>query len=277
MAVVAAALAMTGCDVKSKASAEESESTAKAGVGSGSDAAPKAASASAPANTGKFIYKMDPADSAELKIYEALFKPGSRIEAVVTAMGVYALPRNVPVVAGQCGRVNASYMPSKHAISICYELADAFYKNFLDAGRDDPTASKLTLDALTFTVLHEMGHALVQELELGVTGGEEDAVDDLAALILIQNKKADWAIAGPQALISLTKNHPPKYFAEHSVSEQRLGNVLCMVFGSDPQGQQNMLETIPELRPRAPKCPKEYTQKDKAWTMLLEPHTRKAG
>lgn len=276
--IVGVGLGSIGCDlIKKKVSKDEK--TAKADEDEDdaptktATAAPTQSAAAQPA--GQFVYLYDPPASAALKLYEPLFKAGSRLETVAGAMNVYALPRKVPVVAGECGRIDASYSPSKHAITLCVELADAFYKNFLAGGRDDPTASKLTLDALTFTLLHEMGHALVQELELGVTGGEEDAVDDLAALILIQNKKAEWAIAGTQALIELTKGQKPQFFDEHSFSEQRLGNVLCMVLGSDPNKHMGLLDQIPDLKPRAPKCPKEYQQKDKAWTQLLEPHLRK--
>lgn len=278
--VVAVGLGGAGCDLVKKGSADQKSARAAKeekveSAASASSTAAASASAAAPQPTGQFLYLYDPPTSAGLKMYEPLFKVGSRLETVVNAVNVYALPRKVPVVAGECGRIDASYSPSKHAISLCLELADAFYKNFLAAGRDDATASKLTLDALTFTILHEMGHALVQELELGVTGGEEDAVDDLAALILIQNKKPEWAIAGTQALIELTKGQKPQFFDEHSFSEQRLGNVLCMVLGSDPEKHMGLLEQVPALKPRAPKCPKEYQQKDKAWTGLLEPHLRK--
>jgi hypothetical protein len=48
-----------------------------------------------------------------------------------------------------------------------------------------------------------------------------------------------------------------------------------MVLGSDPNKHMGLLDQIPDLKPRAPKCPKEYQQKDKAWTQLLEPHLRK--
>lgn len=227
------------------------------------------------AKKGKFVYVMDPAKKPELKTYEALFTPGSRIEVVVKAM-TFVLPRDVPVVARECNRVNASYYPDKHAIAICYELAQAFHQKFLQVTQgDDEKASNLALDALTFTVLHEMGHALVGELGLGVTGGEEDAVDDLAALILIESKMSDAAISGPYALMQLTKNQPPAYFDEHSISEQRLGNVLCMIYGNSPKENERILVRSPELKPRAPKCPKEYAQKDKFWTQALAPYARK--
>lgn len=290
LAVSVAAGALGGCKPKDKGgdtsakpeetSSSKSSTTGTAEAGGSADVKYNVTTSSAQAveanaKKGKFLYVMDPAKKPELKTYEALFTPGSRMEAVVKAM-TFVLPRDVPVVARECNRVNASYYPDKHAIAVCYELAEAFHKKFLQIAKgDDDKASNLTLDALTFTVLHEMGHALVGELGLGVTGGEEDAVDDLAALILIESNMSNAAVAGPFALMQLTQNQPPAYFDEHSISEQRLGNVLCMVYGSDPAKNGEVLERAPELKPRSPKCPKEYKQKDKFWTQALAPYARK--
>lgn len=288
LAATVASSAIAGCKPKGKSdsSAKPDESGASTATSSTAEAGgsadvkyavstSSAQAAEANEKKGKFVYVMDPAKKPELKPYEALFTPGSRMEAVVKAM-TFVLPRDVPVVARECNRVNASYYPDKHAIAVCYELAQAFHQKFLQlTNGDDDKASNLALDALTFTVLHEMGHALVGELGLGVTGGEEDAVDDLAALILIESKMSNAAISGPVALMQLTKNQPPAYFDEHSISEQRLGNVLCMVYGSDPKSNGQVLERAPELKPRAPKCPKEYSQKDKFWSQALAPYARK--
>ncbi|MFO0553830.1 MAG: DUF4344 domain-containing metallopeptidase [Polyangiaceae bacterium] len=287
-ALVVSAFALAACGSKSKKSDSTSDKSAaveakpepaaeSATAEASSDEPESQAVGNAPAGSGRFKYAVSPAKTEKLKRYEALFKPEGRIGGVVEAMKNYALPRDVPVVARECKKINAYYMPQKHAISLCYELAEAFYEGFIGKGIDDATASKRTLDAYTFTVLHEMGHALIAELDLGVSGGEEDNVDDLAALILIQNKKPEWAIAGPAAFLELTKGQKPAFFDEHSMSEQRIGNVLCMIYGSDTAKFRPLLQDFPELQPRAPKCPKEYTQRDKFWTTSLAPHERKAG
>ncbi len=137
----------------------------------------------------------------------------------------------------------------------------------------------MTLDALTFVLLHEIGHAFVAELKMGVTGGEEDAADELASLILIQSKKPDWAFMGTIAMVMLEKQYgggdKPKVFDEHSSGEQRKETAICMIYGSDPNANAGIIKEYPEFERRAPRCKTEYERKDKAWTDLLKPHLRK--
>jgi hypothetical protein len=125
--------------------------------------------------------------------------------------------------------------------------------------------------------MHEMGHALVGELGLGVTGKEEDAVDELAALILIQNKKPEWAVHGTEAMMAVFKTgDKPPFYDEHSVSEARFYDILCLIYGSEPSRYGGIVEKVPELKARAlsGKCEKFYKSTDKAWTDMLAPHTR---
>jgi len=218
---------------------------------------------------------------------DAFYKTGS-MQALIDAMNVFKLPRNIPVVAydvNRCNVENAFYSPDDHSLNLCYPLAKSFYDSFRAHGYNDADAGKATMDALVFTTLHEMGHALINELGVGVTGKEEDAVDEFAAVVLISNKKPEWAINGPLALVFLFSKyegqHPP-FFDEHAMSKQRLGDILCMVYGSDPKKfAPDMNNWIKQLGPdgqqlveRAPKCAGFYQQKDKAWTNLLKPYYR---
>lgn len=280
--------AATGCDKlqdltsSKKAKADDDEKDGK-----DEDDAPargKGEESGADLPDGRFVYKYEPSTKPGLKPYDALFSD-ARFGGVVEAMEVFALPRNVPLSTadiGPCGAPNAFYMPDKHVIFLCYPLAAVAYENFVAMGKSDKEASNLTRDALTFVMLHEMGHALIGELGLGVTGKEEDAVDELATLILIQNGKHDMAIAGTYALVLLRqfqdKGKPTPFFDEHSVSEARLYDVFCMILGSDPKRfSEEILRERPELKRRAPKCPGTYQKIDKAWTELLSPHMRKSG
>jgi Putative metallopeptidase len=225
------------------------------------------------AGAGTFQWVFSPAKQAGLRRYEALFSH-HRLESVVGVMGMVTLPRTVPVVPLECGAPNAFYAPKKHGVVICYELADAFYRSFLARGADDQSASDSTLNALTFVLLHELGHAVIGELELGITGGEEDAVDDLAAVLLVDAGHAEWAFDGARSMTLLSTGTPAPYFDEHSMGEQRFYNVTCVVFGSDPMQHLALVERGLLPRQRAARCPKEYEQKDKAWQDLLGTHLR---
>lgn len=267
-----------GCSGKKSGSvaSASAEAMSSASATSSGDAAPKQA-----APSGKFIAALKAAEDPKMKPYSDQLDKSKRIHQVVEAMGVFALPRDIPVIATDAktckDNTNAFYLPKEHAILLCYAFSEAIYKSFLAKGDDDQTASTKTLNAITFLLIHEMGHALIQELELGVTGKEEDAVDELSALILIQAKKSDWAITGPQAMVNITEKQDaehPAYFDEHSLSPQRLADMACMVFGSDPEGHPELAK-LPDLRPRLEKCEGFFKQKDAAWTKLLEPHYQK--
>jgi hypothetical protein len=58
---------------------------------------------------------------------------------------------------------------------------------------------------------------------------------------------------------------------EHSLNSQRFYNILCLIYGSDPERYEAFVEA--ELLPagRAARCPSEYTQKDESWSTVLEP------
>ena len=100
--------------------------------------------------------------------------------------------------------------------------------------------------AATFILMHEVGHALVDVLDLPITGREEDAVDQLAAMMLINtgDKGATAALNGVRA-IQPGQNaiYDNSDFAdEHSLGPQRLFNIACWIYGST-------------RRSTAPSCP----------------------
>lgn len=59
---------------------------------------------------------------------------------------------------------------------------------------------------------------------------------------------------------------------EHSLSEQRYFNLLCMMYGHDPRTYDWVLEKglLPEARAR--RCQGESDKIFKAWGALLSPH-----
>lgn len=234
---------------------------------------PIAEGEAAAAGEGRFVWKFRAAKNAVHQPYQALFEH-ARLPAVVSMMGMFALPRNVPVATLECGQPNAFYNPDKHGIVLCYELAHEFYTKFRASSPDEQVASERTLNALTFVLLHEMGHGLLGELEIGVTGGEEDAVDDLAALLLLDAKQPAWAVDGAASMAQLGAGAKPKFHDEHSLGEQRFYNIACIVYGSDPARYVGLVTQGLLPQERSVRCAKEYATKDKAWTGMLRPHMR---
>lgn len=189
------------------------------------------------------------------------------------------LPAEVGLRFSECGQVNAFYDPGKKLISMCFELAE-HYVNVMSSEYPDPEAALAAAEgAFTLVMFHELGHALVDVLELPITGREEDAVDQLAAWAMIDNGAGDQAVLN--AALSYYRNaeraggqfNLNQFADEHSLSLQRFFNLVCWVYGSNPQQYADLVnqQTLPSAR--AQRCPAEYAQIDRSWSALLEPAT----
>lgn len=190
-----------------------------------------------------------------------------------------ALPVDVQVAFEHCGQVNAFYDPAKHKISMCYELFGRFLEVF---GRDEETSDEEkalnVLNTALFTFLHELGHALVDVLEIPITGKEEDAVDDLAVLFLIAGGDTGEAAVGSamQHFAASAEEFENDFDAlafadEHSFNAQRGYSALCLVYGSDPKKHANLVGDDGLPKERAERCPEEYRMKSNNWGKLLAP------
>lgn len=140
-----------------------------------------------------------------------------------------------------------------------------------------------------FTLLHEMGHLLIAELDLPVLGREEDAADQLGFISLYlaygRQRDADFYaqlldIADYWRLEWLrTKPVEEEVYAwaSHGLDAQRFYNLACLIYGSDP----DQLEWVPKVTglpvERALYCDQEYTQVRKALAWVEQLHGRPAG
>jgi hypothetical protein len=190
------------------------------------------------------------------------------------------LPHDIGFTTGECGTVNAFYDPNTKQITLCYEfmtyLEDLFREDYPKQEELDETAT----NALTFIAYHEVGHALVDVLDLPITGKEEDAVDQLSAYLLCDETEADekmQALDGALAFLNMALKEEDEMeklamWQAHSLSQQRFYNILTLIYGSDP----NTFEAIKKdgLLPegRADGAIEEWNRARKAWNAILAPH-----
>lgn len=140
-----------------------------------------------------------------------------------------------------------------------------------------------------FTLLHEMGHLLIAELDLPVLGREEDAADQLGFISLFlsygRQRDADfyaklldvadyWRLEWQRA----KPEHEEVYaWASHGLDAQRFYNLACLIYGSDP----DQLEWVPKITglpvERALYCDQEYAQVRKALAWVEQLHGRPPG
>jgi hypothetical protein len=180
------------------------------------------------------------------------------------------------VTIDECGTINAFYSPRDGAITFCYELIEYLADTFAPDRQWTVAQQEAVQGAIHFILLHEVGHALVHQLDIPITGREEDAVDQLATVTLVAlgEKGAQAALRGVEALQPEGNNFGDSDFAdEHSLGPVRLYNVACWVYGSNSQRYSGLVTSgfLPEERAR--RCASEWEQMEKSWERLLAPHT----
>ncbi|MBL8207434.1 MAG: DUF4344 domain-containing metallopeptidase [Blastocatellia bacterium] len=191
---------------------------------------------------------------------------------------VFALPQDVYLSVNNCGVANAFYDPNSREIIMCTELIEYFEKAFAKEFEDKEEAAQAVEDSTMFVFFHELGHALIDIYDLPVTGREEDAVDQLAALIVADGSEEGAASVfnGAMAFTVLDGDelHESAFWGEHSMGLQRFFNIICMLYGQDPEAHKDLVneEVLPKAR--AQRCPSEYQRIEKAWGTLLSPHIK---
>ncbi|HEU0036916.1 MAG TPA: DUF4344 domain-containing metallopeptidase [Kofleriaceae bacterium] len=185
-------------------------------------------------------------------------------------------PGPLPVKFEECGQPNAFYSPADHSIRICHELFDYLVQTFTAAGADPASAARRTSGTVLWTFFHELGHALVGELELGITGRGEDAADELATLVIASARSHQSALdAAAWFHIESKKPKPSKFWDAHSMDGQRVVTIACLLYGADPAKFAPLLKTLGVPASRAAKCTRDYPARRKAWEQLLAPHREK--
>ena len=60
----------------------------------------------------------------------------------------------------------------------------------------------------------------------------------------------------------------------HSLDQQRVYNLECWIYGSDPEANGDLVTDGQLPEDRANGCADEWQQLDKAWSTLLDPYFR---
>lgn len=187
-------------------------------------------------------------------------------------------PSPIAVELVDCGDPNAYYNPERKAVSVCYEMVALISTAFDDIKSDDEHTIA-TLGATVFIFFHELGHALIDTFKLSFTGREEDAVDQLATLLLVGAGPEGVQAARDGAalfarLAERRGENPMPLWAEHSLEEQRFFNVLCWIYGSDNAAHKDLVADGILPPERAERCGEEWQRLGRAWAQLLAPHQR---
>ncbi len=193
-----------------------------------------------------------------------------------------ALPYHVGVVFAPCDVINAFWNPNDVTITMCYELKEFLYDMFRAQTKSQQELEFAVLGAMEFIFYHELGHALVDIFDIPFTGREEDAVDQFSTVFLIsQDLGVESALSGASFFyLTGSSTDDLVFWGEHSLDQQRFYDIVCLVYGSDPetyshlilQEQKGFLLSSSQgylPKERADRCPSEYFDISRSWSTLL--------
>jgi hypothetical protein len=189
------------------------------------------------------------------------------------------LPESIVLITTECGSSNAYYMRSNKSIVLCLEFMVETSQALSQqrAGRFVPDSiERAAAGAVSFALLHELGHALIHTLAIPILGREEDAADQLSAYLLLNGPELDatYAVDGALWLFRDTSTrYTQRHFADtHSLDPQRRISLACWAYGKDPQQYQWVLIDGYLPKERSPRCRAEYAQLDFAIQRLMGRH-----
>ncbi|MEZ8781683.1 DUF4344 domain-containing metallopeptidase [Vibrio splendidus] len=174
------------------------------------------------------------------------------------------------------------YDPQTHQVLIPYsfyaESLNYFEKNQYEKeyGKSAQTGA---IDTLLHTLLHEAGHAYIEDQKIAILGKEEDAVDNLATILLLNYVEhgGDAAISAADMFAFESEDRPEyydlgEYIDEHSFDLQRYFSTLCLVYGSDPEAYKNLLDEVENdyLKDRKEFCVEHFDVINDNWHQYLK-------
>jgi hypothetical protein len=137
---------------------------------------------------------------------------------------------------------------------------------------------------MLFVASHEMGHAVIGQMQLPVLGREEDAADSFAILtaLKIGTEFSERVLIEAAQGYFLSDRRDKKegnkfaYYDEHGMNLQRAYQVVCFLVGFDSKRFQDLANDTKLPEDRQESCKADYNNTAWSWNELLERHFRTA-
>jgi Putative metallopeptidase len=236
------------------------------------------AAISPPLRTDQFrtVYEA-PKNPAHEALYAQL-KAARTLERFRVLLSYIRLPRTLTLkLAGCDGDEDAWYDPDALTVTVCYEYLEAVHKIApASATPEGVTPENAVLGPLLEVFLHEVAHALFDQLRIPIFGREEDAADQFAAFTLVHLSEhtARDTVVGAAWLYAQEAKGPTLNHADladvHGLAGQRFYNLLCIAYGAEPRLFTDLVEKQHLPESRAKECADEYGQIAYAVKTLLD-------
>jgi len=197
------------------------------------------------------------------------------------AMMVAALMVNVPTATAQLTEQQSRFVAGIDEAVKALDSAPRLKKMSPQAKRQ---LVEFVVGNTMFVMAHEMGHALVNQMDMPVLGREEDAADSFAVVtalkmgsgfstrVLMEATKG-WVLASKR---DTKQGNALAFYDEHGLDLQRAYNVVCFMVGADPEKYKTLAADtkLPEKRQKS--CVWDYKATAWSWDEMLKPHLRSA-
>ena len=189
--------------------------------------------------------------------------------------GMPRLPRALTLRARECEEPNAYHNPDNASIELCYNLLPAIAEDLLTAGIAEERLEEAVTHVFSFFLLHELGHALIDILDLAVPGRQEDMADQLSVYALVEDGDEDGVLAALDGaawfgIRSHRTDAASAFWDSHSLDAQRYYNINCWVYGSSPEALAHVPEDSGLPLSRSVDCPRDYQNLKRFWDRVLE-------
>lgn len=218
-------------------------------------------------------------DSTDSRIISSEAKTAGLAALQKTVKFIHAnfrLKKIIRVSLEDCNGRSDHYRAQTNSILLCYERL----REFVGVAQQRPSTSSSDLSVFQSTVsfyfLHEISHALINNFTLDHVGKEEDAADQLAAMLLTEQNNANSPIEASYQFIKAFQSgvYDSDYSGPHSVTPQRYFNLLCWAHGisKGSLATDELQVNLPAARRQS--CLIETERNRLSWIKKLSPYMK---
>lgn len=136
-----------------------------------------------------------------------------------------------------------------------------------------PAFADFTENNLLAIFYHELGHAVIHQMDVPIFGQEEDAADALSILLidaLYESDDAEEIAYDSASLFWAESNEAPEFWDTHGPDEQRYFNTVCLFYGADPDAREEFAQELDLPPERANGCEDEFALASDSWNAVLD-------
>lgn len=136
-----------------------------------------------------------------------------------------------------------------------------------------PVYADFTNNNLLAIFYHELGHAVIDQMQVPIFGQEEDAADALSVVLidaLYESADAEIIAYDSANLFWAESSEEPAFWDTHGPDEQRYFNTVCLFYGADPDTRDEFAKELELPEERAESCEDEFALASDSWNGVLD-------